>query len=313
MLKRKKGALEISFGWLFALVAGAIIIFFAIYFSVKLIGTEKETVSAQTGKEIGVLLNPLETSFESAQTTSISIPAETRIHNTCDEFGSFGRQTIQLDQKNFGKWTKTDVNVFFSNKYIFSEPEIEGKEFYVFSKPFEFPFKIADLIYMTSANDKYCFVAAPDKISEEIYYLNQSNLLVKNCTGDEIKICFNRGNCDINVDSDLGIVEKNGESMYFAGTGSDAGALMYAAIFSDKDTYECQVKRLMMRVKELSLLYEDKEIIIRKKGCGETLGSDLSELSDMASGLSSSEELGIIKMKADIIEEENNAGICMLW
>ncbi len=311
---RKRGALEISFGWLFALIAGAIILFFAIYFSTRLISTEKETISAETGKEIGILLNPLETSFESSQTTSITIPAETRIHNTCDDFtGKFGRQIIQLDQKNLGKWTKTNIDVFFSNKYIFSEEEIEGKKFYIFSKPFEFPFKVADLIYMSSADKGYCFVSAPDEVEEEIVNLNQSNLHTGECKGEETRVCFGGGNCDINVDYDAGVVEKHGESMYFSGIGEDARALMYAAIFSDKEVYECQIKRLMMRTSELSLLYQDKETIIKRKGCGETLGGDLEELSSMTLSLADSGDLALIRTKADIIEEENNAGICMLW
>ncbi len=309
VIKRKKGALEISFGWLFALVAGALILFFAIYFSAKLIGTEKETISAETGKEIGILLNPLETSFESAQTTSISIPSETRIHNSCEETGNFGRQVIQLDQKNFNKWTKTNIDVFFNNKYIFSEEEIQGKKFYIFSKPLEFPFKVADLIYMSSASIGYCFIGAPDEISEEISDLNQSNLIAKKCGGDEIKVCFDGGNCDINVDYNSGIVEKNGEKMYF----DDNEALMYAAIFSDKSVYECQLKRLMMRLKEISLLYRDKEMIISKKGCGGNMGLDLEEFGSIASELESSEGIEIIKMKAEDIEEKNNERMCMLW
>jgi hypothetical protein len=312
-MSKKKAALEISFGWLFALIAGAIILFLAIYLSVKLIGSEKEIISAETGKEIGILLNPLETSFESAQTTSISIPAETRIHNSCDESGEFGRQIIQLDQKNFGKWTKTDVNVFFNSKYIFSQAEIEGKKFYIFSKPFSFPFKIADLIYMTSANDVYCFLDAPNDVEEELTNLNQSNLLVKECGREgEITVCFGGEICDISVDYDSGIVEKDGEELYFAGV-EDKRALMYAAIFSDKDTYECQIKRLIMRVGELSLLYADKETITAQKGCGENLLGDLEEFSGMAYDLESSEDLGLMGMKAEIIEAKNNGRTCLLW
>jgi len=312
MLRKKTGALEISFGWLFALIAGAVILFLAIYFSVTLIGTEKEAVSAETGKEIGILLNPLETSFESSQTTSITIPAETRIHNTCDEFGSFGRQIIQLDQKNFGKWTKTDVDVFFNNKYIFSGEEIEGKKFYIFSKPFAFPFKVADLIYMTSANDKYCFIGAPNDVREEIEDLNQSNLLISGCVGEEIQVCFGSGNCDINVNYNAGIVEKDEESLYFAGT-EDARALMYAAIFSNKEVYECQLKRLMMRIEEISLLYKDKEYITRKKGCEDNLGLELAEFSNMASDLADSEELNPIETKAVDIQKKNDVRGCPLW
>jgi len=310
----RSGALEISFGWLFAIIAGVFIIFLAIYISSKLINSEKEAISAETGKEIGILLNPLETGFESSQTTSITIPAETRIHNGCDDFsGNFGRQIIQLDQKNLGKWTKTDVNVFFNNKYIFSEEEIEGKKFYVFSKPFDFPFKVSDLFYMTSSNERYCFMNAPDEINNEILDLNQSNLAAENCSSNDVTVCFDSDKCDINIDYNSGVVEKNGESMYFAGTRENPRALMYAAIFSNKDIYECQVKRLMMRLKEISLLYVDKEILNSNKGCNGNLGSDLTELRDMADSFSSSEEIGAMKEKADIIYEKNDGAFCMLW
>jgi len=38
----------------------------------------------------------------------------------------------------------------------------------------------------------------------------------------------------------------------------DKYALLYAAIFSDPITYNCQVKRLMKRAGELARLYEQK-------------------------------------------------------
>jgi len=128
----KKGALEISFGWLFALIAGAVILFFAIYLGSRIIGTSDETISAETGKEITILMNPLETSFETAQTTSITIPLETRINNICSDENPFGKQSLQLDQKRFNEWTETDTKVSSYNKYIFSEEQTEGKTFYLF-------------------------------------------------------------------------------------------------------------------------------------------------------------------------------------
>jgi len=91
----KKGFLQISFGWLFAIIIGAIILFFAIYASVKLIGTEEQTAAAETGKEVAVLLNPLETGFGEEKTTPLSIPIESRINNRCDLFGDFGEQGIK--------------------------------------------------------------------------------------------------------------------------------------------------------------------------------------------------------------------------
>lgn len=313
MTIKKRGALEISFGWIFAIVAGIFIIFLAIYLSSRLINTEQETTSAETGTQISVLLNPLETSFESSQTTSIIISSETRIHNICDNTGNFGEQTIQLDQKNLNKWIKTSVNVQSENKYLFSTEEIEGKKFYVFSKPFDFPFKIADLIYMTSANDIYCFVNAPNEVSSELTDLNQSNLLIENCPANSTRVCFDRNDCEVNVDYNSGTVEKGGDVMYFAGTGNDAGnSLMYAAIFSDSYTYECQLKRLMAREKEIALIYKDKETRSLVE-CEKNLGDDLNELSYSASNLNNSAEVSGIKTQVDIINDKNEGRRCLLW
>ncbi len=217
-MKNKRGYLQISFAWLFAIIIGGTILFLAIFLSTKLIRTEQTSISAQTGKEIGVLLNPLETSFEVWKTTSLSLPTETRIYNKCNDNGIFGRQIIQISQKSFNKWTETDIDVGFSNKYIFSEEYVEGKNFYIFSKPFKFPFKVSDLIYMTSSSEKYCFIDAPEDIEEEISILNQGNLLVEDCeNSNSIKVCFDEDNCDINVASYSQYVEKDGERLYFEG------------------------------------------------------------------------------------------------
>jgi len=310
-MTEKKGAIEISFGWLFAIIAGVIIIFLAIYMSTKLIGTEQQTKTAETGKEIGILLNPLETSFESAQTTSITIPIETRINNGCDLIGTFGRQTIRLDQKSFNEWSRTDVDVRFNNKYLFSDEGIQGKKFYIFSKPFNFPFKVADLIYMTTADNVYCFIDAPENINEELSNLNQMNVLTENCTGKEIKVCFNGGDCDINVNYEFGSVEKDGETVYFD-EGDDT--LMYAGIFSYRENYECQLKRLMLRVKEISILYADKELLSRKKGCNdENIFGELKSLSELSDGLESSEGIGVVKTIVERIDDQNSGRRCPLW
>jgi hypothetical protein len=308
--KNSKGALEISFGWLFAILAGIVIIFIALYFSSKLINVQQESISAQTGKEIGSLLNPLETGFESSQTTSITIPTETKINNICDIDGEFGTQSIQLDQKSFNKWVETDVAVSFYNKYIFSEKEIIGKKFYIFSKPFNFPFKIADLMYIVSSNERYCFVGATNEIENELSKLNQSNLILDECNEGDIQVCFGTKDCDINVNLNLNYVEKNNTKMYFV---DDSPELMYAAIFSEKKIYECQIKRLMMRVEKISSLYLEKESLTQEKGCDNTLGIDLGMLSETAKNIEESKELEIVKIEADNVDEGNNARRCFLW
>ena len=273
----KKGFLQISFAWLFAIIVGAFILFLAIFASTSIIQTEQTSTDAQTAKEIGILLNPLETGFETGKTNSIIIPSETRIFNRCNNDGFFGRQIIKVSQKTFGEWTDTGVDVGFSNKYIFSENFVEGKKFFLFSKPFEFPFKVTDLIYLTSAEKKYCFLNPPKQIEEEISSLNQENLLLNNCDVNSVRVCFNsNSNCDITVNYGSRYVDKNNERMFFY-----TDSLMYSAIFSEKEIYECQLKRVMQRAEQLSLLYVDKAEFISREGCNTNLNQELLELNNL--------------------------------
>ena len=307
---KNKGYLQISFAWLFAIIVGAFILFLAIFGTTKLIKTEQTIQDAETGKEIGVLLNPLETSFETGKTTSLTLPVETRIYNKCNNNGMFGRQIIQISQKSFNKWTETDIDIGFSNKYIFSENYTEGKKFYIFSKLFDFPFKVGDLIYITSSLKKYCFLNAPEDIEDEISMLKQKNLLIEDCANSEgvVRICFGSGSdCDINVNYNMKYVEKNKDKMYFEGD-----ALMYAAIFADKEIYECELKRLMKRVGHLALLYKDKAVFISRIGCESNL--NLFGLSNSANDLESSANLGSINYLVEDIKEKNEDNfLCKLW
>ena len=306
----KKAFLQISFAWLFAIIVGAFILFLAIFASTSIIQTEQTSTDAQTAKEIGILLNPLETGFETGKTNSIIIPSETRIFNRCNNDGFFGRQIIKVSQKTFGEWTDTNVDVGFSNKYIFSENFVEGKKFFLFSKPFEFPFKVTDLIYLTSAEKKYCFLNPPEQIEDEISSLNQENLLLTNCDVNSVRVCFNsNSNCDITVNYGSRYVDKNNERMFFY-----TDSLMYSAIFSEKEIYECQLKRVMQRAEQLSLLYIDKAEFISREGCNTNLNQELLELNNLENNFRSSENFNnnIINL-VNKIETRNKIAECKLW
>lgn len=319
MKQIKKGAIEISFSWIFAVCAGIIIVFLAVFISSKIMKTGQETVSAKTGKEIQILLNPLETDFEDAQSTFMSLSVETRINNVCEKnYGLFGRQGIGIDQKNYNKWTQTKTKVYAENKYIFSNKSVEGKSFFIFSKPLNFPFKTADLFYFIPTNKNYCFVNTPQDILEELsYFNNQTPIKTQNCSEEDILVCFG-GNpvCDINVIQELkgGYVVKNNIKTYFNGLSQENYALMYAAIFSDKQIYECQVQRLMSRVSELALVYSNKEENLEKIGCDGSLGEDLMRLREQSLNLNSSSELkGLIPIIEQIKLKNEIKGKCVLW
>jgi len=320
MIKNKKGALEFSFTWIFAIIAGIFILFLAIYGVTKFMNIERNSQDAKTAMSIGVLTNPLESSFETTKRTMISTPVETRIYTGCKNLsGSFGEQTIKVSQKTYNEWSTGGVNVSFPNKYIFSENPAEGKNFYLFSKPFELPFKVGDLIYLTSTKDKYCFKNAPNDIKKEIESLigiNPSaneNFFTKtaDCPEGSINVCFIGGNdCDIKVNANSKYVDKNGEKMYYEGD-----ALMYAAIFSNKNDYECQLDRLMKRTGQLSDIYRDKsKFVFEKTGCDSGLDFRLVLLKNTAENFGNSENLNIIYSIADDVDRENDISWeCKLW
>ncbi len=301
----KKGALQISFGWLFAIIVGAFIIFLAIFGLTKFMNTEQGAIDAKTSSEIGILLNPLETSFESAKTTSFSLPAESRINNDCSKTGTFGQQLISVSQKSFNKWSETNLDVSFQNKHIFSSGIVEGKNFYVFSKPFEFPFKVSDLIYMTSSKETYCFDVSGD-IEDEIETLDQANLLIgEDCLEDSVGVC-DSGDCDIRIYSNY--VKKGDDELYF-----ETDALMYAAIFADAEVYECQLSRLMQRVEKLSEIYIDKARSVNAI-CDLDMISDLEELNRLVGSFEEPDELSGITNVVGTLEDKNYAeGVCRLW
>lgn len=308
-MKNKKGV-EFQFAWIFGLIVGMTILVLAIYAVTRIIQTEEIAVDAGTAKEIGVLLNPLETGFESAQTTSLILPKETRIFNGCNNQSYFGRQTISVSQKSFNKWTETDIEVGFSNKYIFSENFTEGRKFLIFSKPFEFPFKISDVVYLTSSEKRYCFTGdVPSDVKDELKNLGQDNIFTEECPENSIRVCFSGGNCEIDVNYPQKYVEKNSEIMHFSDD-----SLMYGAIFANPEIYECQVERLMMRAAQISNLYLEKANTIKARGCNSDLGNELSILINQLNQTKNSAELNdALIFNVEDIEEKNSEANCKLW
>lgn len=310
--KTRHGFLEMPFGWLFGIIVGAIILFLAIYVAMQLIKTEGVESDVIRSKEVGILLNPLEIGFESGKTTFLELPAETRFDNGCDIEGNFGMQKIQMSQKSFGKWSDTGINVSFPNKYIFSESSLEGQNFYIFSKPFDFPFKVADLIYLIPKNKNYCFIINPGNISKEIRDLKLDNVLnVTNqarCIPGSVSVCFVGGTsrCNISVNIGSKTVTKGSNSDSFEGD-----TLMYAAIFSDPGVYRCQVRRLMKRVEILANIYDEKAIFIARKNCDSSLG--LVSLMQNARDFDYPIDLSRISSTANQIKIANENSYCKLW
>lgn len=315
----KKG-LEFGFVWIFALLVGGMIVFLAIFATTRLISTERNIQDTEAGKALGILLTPFETGLESGKVTTIKFPAETKLFNQCKNIGTFGVQEIssasnlELGGKSFEE--QGIVASKFYNKYVFSNKIEQSKELMVFAKPFEFPFKVADLIYLWK--DNYCFVNPPGEIEEEIDAFARAGRLDINisssaseCLEDDIVVCFEGSGCDIDVSLSGKSVRKNKKTVYY--DDSFGSSLIYAAIFAEPEIYECQIKRLMKRASELALLEAAKSNYLEPKGCGSGLVSGLMLFADKTRNIQESGQLNQLAVLAKQLENENEQLVCKLF
>lgn len=326
-MRNKKGAIEFSFAWIFAIIAGMFILFLAIYGVVKFINLSKTEIDAETAKSIGVLTNPLESGFESSTRDRITLPTLTRIYLDCDSGNIFGRQIISTSEKLSNRWSEENgglTEVSFQNRYIFGESPVEGKNFWMFSKPFEIPFKVGDLICLTSTDDKYCFINPPKNVEEELEDLIQKNeqgetspyenFLIVNrrseCPSGSTTICFS-GECDVYVSTNLqkNFVQKENGRMYYEGD-----ALMYAAIFSEREYYECQLDRLMNRTEQLfGIYYSKSKFVFQRAGCDSEIDLEMNEMLALIQGFKDSRDIYPIYDLANMIGLKNKQADCRLW
>ena len=313
-----KRGFEVSFAWIFAMIVGSVILFIAVYATVTLVNTSRLKTDSETAYQLGILLNPVETNLESGRYAVIEFPSETRVFNSCRTIGNFGQQGIRAAVKSgIGKdFQNPGVESTFFNKYLFSREVEQGKKLHLFVKPLKLPYKIGDLIFASAG--EYCFIDAPGDVEDEINDLNIGNVElvsdVEECSSESRKVCFANANCDVDVNTITQVVTikmENAETkdVYYEGN------LIYGAIFSDPEIYECQVIRLMKRAGELAHLYKTKTEILSSKGCSSNLAGDLNLFASQIqiNEGENSFKLSNIKILSDNLGRRNDLLSCKLF
>ncbi len=274
-MKNKK-AIEMTFNWIFAIIVGGFILFIAIYGAGKLIRTSEQSVYTETAASLVSLFDPLETGLASGKASEISFNKKSRIFLDCEEQANppFGRQTISFSEQTFGtEFGETGSDISIKDKYVFAEEVLEGKKMYYFSKPFFMGFKVSDLLMMYGDTKQYCVYNSPEDFKDDIEALHLPLIIFPNSSEkcDGIKVCFNQGSCDIKISENEKSVLKQGRKMYYDGD------LIYGAIFSSPDMYECNIKRIKQRYNELAKIYLEKIEIIERLECEPQIGVKLAE------------------------------------
>lgn len=304
-----KLAIAMSFNWIFAIIAGGFILFIAIYTAGKLMGMFETKSTTETAKEISTLFDPLEAGIAAGKSQQVPMQKQTRVFFYCDETLNppFGEQHVSISENSLGtRWTDENdmIKTPIKDKYIFTENVNQGKIFYMFSMPFSLPYRVADISLFTS--NKYCFYDTPTQVRDDIEGLNINIVEFPNSTKDKcegLKVCFGgTSKCDIKVDINQKYVLKNGTKLYYYDT------LLYGAIFSSPQIYDCNVKRLGAKMNELSKVYMDKAKIIERSNCDAKIVDKIANVMIGAKNITNSKNILTLGTLADEINSINIAG-----
>ena len=85
-----KNGLDFTFSWIFAIIAGAVILFSAIYITTKLIDSSEVQEDTLVAGELSNVLGPVETNLEDSKYSVIKFSRDTRVFNDCSTSGAFG-------------------------------------------------------------------------------------------------------------------------------------------------------------------------------------------------------------------------------
>jgi len=326
MKKMNNKGFEMPFSWVFSIIAGSVIILLAIYGASRFVQVASYSEYSESAKSLANLLNPVVNDMTVAtKAPDVVFKKDTRVYLYCQESSQrspiFGRQVIAFSEE-FGflgkKWTEPGANISRYNKYIFGENVMEGKKLYIFSKPFYMGYRVDDLVMLTTQN--YCFVNPPDSIEIEIENMKPSlkhinaSSRIDLCKEDTVKVCFGftSGECNISISEDnngflTGRVSKNGTSLEYAGN------LLWAAIFSSPEIYQCNIKRLGAKTSELGTIYKEKIDILSTKNCNSLITPYINRMISISASLTMS-SLDLLYNEAKAMDEKNCAAIdCRIY
>ncbi len=239
----KKGV-SIVFNWIFVGVVGALLLVFLISFALNLKATSEEISYSILGMKLRDMFISLSSGEEAVVLKDMPINYNDRV--------IFDGDHIKLYKKNTNL-AKTKVEEF-----IFSG-ELKKGQFYVWSKPWEMPFKVSNFLIINSGNG-YSFSNEPrffDLPSEfdvgsgkKVSFVQSSVFKCRESSSNDIEIIYEKEYGVVCYYKDNTLVKE----VNFLGE-----AMMYGAIFAnDAEAYEKNYKRAMKRLKFLAMVYREK-------------------------------------------------------
>ena len=241
----KKG-IEITFNWIFVIIAGSVLLMFFLFFAWKQIGLFNklginEVVSTLNNEidsfSIGISLNKV-----------VELPKGVDIEFKCGEvlFKGARKDTLHL---------------------IYADGNFREK-FNLWTNAWIFPFKIDNLYYATNLNNKFYI------IGNENFFFNipdkfpKSNSLNQEIKKDDIIIDFGNSNLQARFRENKVLVIDNSRNMitFYPENKKEefyGEEMIYGAMFSSYEEYSCLKKKALERLEIISNLYKKKAGLLK--------------------------------------------------
>jgi len=230
-----------QYNWAFVIIAGAVILAFFVSFTVKYIDIQNKKDSAMVASEIYNSLFALQKSSYQTE-TPIDLFLRTDLSFSCDklEVGNFFSEALEKE-------------------FVFAPRSLFTDKIQVFMKSWKYPFKIANLFYLTSSEKKYyiIFDASSAEFVNSLEFPKNFNI-IKTTTKPNLNdpnsriISFTSQNADVKITpGENGYATINNKQYPVLGL-----PLVYGAIFSSD--YPCILDRLLAKFSNMIDIYSAK-------------------------------------------------------
>lgn len=282
----KKAQFELTFNWIYILIAGAVILLFFVGIVTKQKVASEEQLAVEV---VRVMESILTGAAVSENTKNLNIDtsglADYTLYFNCEEgLGEYGIKD---------KGARVEVPL----EAIFSPREIKTTQLQTLSLPYKLPFKIMDMLIVTSANSKYFLLGEGrfaieflnategfnvEKVSPSADFKPGSNFQVRiiDLMGNIIQQNANVPANLVGVADDkvtavsFGRVNGGEQATYFQkkdrkwertgqveliSLGEERNAAKMSAIFAaDADLYQCNFRKVLVRLRLLEQIYGQK-------------------------------------------------------
>jgi hypothetical protein len=152
----KNGQMTMTFNWIYVLIAGGIILLFFVGLVVKQKASSEQKLSYDITRILESIITAATVSEQTKNFIDTSGLVDYTINFDCEiDGGSFKNIFSGYGLDTTSATVETPIEAIFAPKKV-SAPEIV-----VWSLPYELPFKVIDLLMLTSSNTKYYVLADP--------------------------------------------------------------------------------------------------------------------------------------------------------